>query len=62
MNKFNLILFMSLSLLMIASTHASNSPKQINSHFAEVNGIELHYREAGSGPLIILLHAWPETS
>ncbi len=30
--------------------------------FAQINGIELHYREVGDGPLIILLHGWPETS
>ncbi len=62
MNKFNLTIFISLSLLIITATHAYNSPKQINSHFAPINGIELHYREAGDGPLIILLHGWPETS
>lgn len=62
MNKFNLVIFTILSLLMTTPIHANNSQKQINSHFAQVNGIELHYREAGSGPLIILLHGWPETS
>lgn len=33
-----------------------------NSHFAKVNGIKLHYIEKGKGPLVILLHGWPETS
>ncbi|WP_205028002.1 alpha/beta fold hydrolase [Oleisolibacter albus] len=30
------------------------------SRFAEVNGIRLHYLEAGSGPLVLLCHGWPE--
>src|SRR5262245_59282115 len=29
-------------------------------HDAIVNGIRLHYVEAGSGPLVILLHGFPE--
>ena len=28
--------------------------------FASVNGIRLHYVEAGSGPLVVLLHGFPE--
>lgn len=29
-------------------------------HFAEVNGVRLHYVEAGQGPLVVLLHGFPE--
>lgn len=29
-------------------------------NFAQVNGIKLHYVEEGSGPLVILLHGFPE--
>ncbi|WP_443150778.1 alpha/beta fold hydrolase [Nonomuraea sp. KM88] len=29
---------------------------------AFVNGIRVHYTRAGSGPLILLLHGWPQTS
>ncbi len=32
------------------------------SDVARVNGVRLHYREAGSGPALLLLHGWPETS
>jgi pimeloyl-ACP methyl ester carboxylesterase len=28
----------------------------------EVNGISLHFVEQGEGPLVLLLHGWPETS
>lgn len=28
---------------------------------AETNGIRLHYITAGSGPLVLCLHGWPET-
>ncbi|HEY4454908.1 MAG TPA: alpha/beta hydrolase, partial [Pseudonocardiaceae bacterium] len=26
-----------------------------------VNGISLHIAEAGEGPLVLLLHGWPES-
>ncbi len=29
---------------------------------AQVNGVRLHYTRAGSGPLVVLLHGWPQTS
>lgn len=29
-------------------------------HTAEVNGVRLHYVAAGSGPLVVLLHGFPE--
>ncbi|MEW2353558.1 alpha/beta hydrolase [Spirillospora sp. NPDC029432] len=28
---------------------------------AEVNGTRLYYRRAGEGPLVLLLHGWPQT-
>ncbi len=29
---------------------------------ATVNGIRMHYRRAGEGPPLVLLHGWPQTS
>jgi pimeloyl-ACP methyl ester carboxylesterase len=41
---------------MAAST---NTPK-LHDKFADVNGVRMHYVSAGSGPLIIFLHGFPE--
>jgi pimeloyl-ACP methyl ester carboxylesterase len=30
--------------------------------YADVNGIRLHYAEAGQGPAVLLCHGWPELS
>ncbi len=30
-------------------------------HFAETNGIRMHYVEAGKGPLVVLCHGFPES-
>lgn len=32
-----------------------------NSRFIGTNGIRMHYAEAGSGPLVVLLHGFPES-
>jgi pimeloyl-ACP methyl ester carboxylesterase len=32
------------------------------SHFATVNGVKLHYLQAGSGPVVVLVHGYTETS
>src|SRR5579871_4934750 len=29
--------------------------------FASTNGIKMHYVGAGSGPLVVLCHGWPES-
>ena len=44
---------------MIASAPAAGS-RPIIHHETEVNGIRYHYQEAGSGPLVILLHGVPD--
>ena len=31
------------------------------SNFAEADSIKMHYVEGGSGPVVILLHGWPQT-
>jgi len=36
--------------------------KTIDSRLAEVDGIQLHYLTAGSGPAVVLLHGYAETS
>ena len=33
----------------------------IRHRFAEINGVRLHVAEQGSGPLVVLLHGWPES-
>ncbi|HTR64132.1 MAG TPA: alpha/beta hydrolase [Terriglobales bacterium] len=52
------------TLLFIASTQAQAQPagKTIASRTAEVDGVKLHYLTAGSGPTLILLHGYAETS
>lgn len=41
---------------------ATDVMERLKDGYAEVNGIRLHYVEAGSGPLVLLLHGFPEYS
>jgi pimeloyl-ACP methyl ester carboxylesterase len=41
---------------------AAHMPSGATSHYANVNGTRLHYLEMGKGPLVILMHGWPQTS
>jgi pimeloyl-ACP methyl ester carboxylesterase len=51
-------------LLLVCSSNATTTelPEGAESRFVSVNGIRLHYVTMGQGPLVILLHGWPETS
>lgn len=39
---------------------ASKKASELKDHYADVNGVRLHYVSAGEGPLIIFLHGFPE--
>src|SRR5262245_57285261 len=39
---------------------AASSPESWTHHRAVVNGVGVHYVEAGAGPLVLLLHGFPD--
>jgi len=45
-----------------AMAQSKPAPNAIESRFAQVEGIKLHYLTAGHGPAVILLHGYAETS
>jgi pimeloyl-ACP methyl ester carboxylesterase len=36
------------------------APAEIRHHYAQLSEVKLHYAEAGSGPLVVMLHGYPE--
>ncbi len=56
---FKFIVRMTISIFFFSNAYAKD---QISSHFIEADGIRIHYLEMGKGPLVILLHGWPETA
>ena len=54
---------LSLVLLSLgASIYAETLDRKIDSRTAKIDNVELHYLTAGSGPTVILLHGYAETS
>src|ERR1700748_72904 len=56
-------MLMSSSLSTFADTFASLGPDaqvEMREGYAEVGDVKLHYVEAGDGPLVVLLHGFPE--
>src|SRR5262249_11423592 len=45
-----------------AMAQTKPGPNTIDSRFAEVEGIKIHYLTAGHGPTVILLHGYTQTS
>jgi pimeloyl-ACP methyl ester carboxylesterase len=43
-----------------SASGAPNLPTELREGYAEVGDVRLHYVEAGDGPLIVLLHGFPE--
>lgn len=48
--------------LAVPATGARASARDIESRIARLNGCDIHYRVMGSGPSVVLLHGWPQTS
>ncbi|MEU5022993.1 alpha/beta fold hydrolase [Streptomyces milbemycinicus] len=40
---------------------STETVEPVTTGVAQVNGVRLHYTRAGSGPLLVLLHGWPQT-
>jgi pimeloyl-ACP methyl ester carboxylesterase len=51
-----------LAATVAAASQASANRAAIESRFAEVDGIKIHYLAAGRGPVVILLHGYTQTS
>jgi pimeloyl-ACP methyl ester carboxylesterase len=51
-----------LAALLPAMARSRPGPNTIESRFAQVEGIKLHYLTAGHGPTVILLHGYTQTS
>jgi pimeloyl-ACP methyl ester carboxylesterase len=45
---------------LAAMTTASAQPGDVHHRFVQVNGIKMHIAEQGEGPLVVLVHGFPE--
>ena len=54
------VIWMALSVALIPSS--GSFAQSLQSKFADVNGVKLHYLVAGKGDPVVLLHGFAETS
>ncbi len=48
-----------MTLALPAALQAQSAPAPFQDHYAEVNGVRLHYASVGQGPLVLFLHGYP---
>lgn len=44
----------------LPAVHAEDNPMNLEHHFADSNGVKIHYVKKGSGPLIVFIHGFPD--
>src|SRR6186713_3460403 len=59
MRCVSLVVAFSLSLCLSASAQTQVHKSAFEDHYADVNGVRLHYASVGQGPLVLFLHGYP---
>jgi pimeloyl-ACP methyl ester carboxylesterase len=49
-----------LSLVAASLVHASDIDSRVKHGYADSNGVKIHYASLGSGPLIVMIHGFPD--
>jgi pimeloyl-ACP methyl ester carboxylesterase len=49
-----------LSLLMASLSYAADIEARVKHGYADSNGVKIHYASLGSGPLIVMIHGFPD--
>ena len=49
-----------LSLILAVSLHAATIDGKVKDRYADSNGVKIHYASIGSGPLIVMIHGFPD--
>jgi pimeloyl-ACP methyl ester carboxylesterase len=47
-------------LTMILSAAGPDLEKKVEDHYANHDGVKIHYVTIGSGPLVVMVHGWPD--
>src|ERR1700732_4302207 len=53
--RFLLLLF-----VCVAMVHASDIESRVTHGYADSNGVKIHYASLGKGPLIVMIHGFPD--
>ncbi len=58
--KFPVPLAAALCILLAPAARASDIQSQVTDGYADSNGVKIHYASLGSGPLIVMIHGFPD--
>src|SRR3954465_13531012 len=59
MRCVSLVVAASVSLCLSTAAQAQVHKSAFEDHYADVNGVRLHYASIGQGPLVLFLHGYP---
>jgi pimeloyl-ACP methyl ester carboxylesterase len=48
------------ALILTVAAHAANIDASVKDGYADSNGVKIHYASLGSGPLIVMIHGFPD--
>ncbi len=51
---------LALSLVLAAAAQAASIDAKVKDGYADSNGVKIHYATVGSGPLIVMIHGFPD--
>ena len=51
---------MLLYFLVVWSTQAAGIDARVKQGYADSNGVKIHYASLGSGPLVVMIHGFPD--
>ena len=57
---FKLLLLMALVMAMSVQTTQADEEKLGEEGFADSSGVKIHYVTAGKGPLVVMIHGFPD--
>ena len=49
-----------LALVLAVAAHAAGIDAKVKNGYADSNGVKIHYASLGSGPLIVMIHGFPD--
>ena len=52
--------YLVLLLVVAAVTHAADIESRVQHGYADSNGVKIHYASLGSGPLVVMIHGFPD--
>ena len=53
-------ILMAMTLLNVAALADSDLDKRVEHGYADSNGVKIHYASMGKGPLIVMIHGFPD--